>query len=816
LALEAAWRDRFGSGPAFFPSDDSIAIVLPEPVDGRTILDLVTPDNLESLLRRRLEQSGFFCARFRESAGRALLLTRTKPGQRLPLWMNRLKSQRLLEAVQAYPDFPILLETWRTCLRDEFDLDALRMLLGELEIGQIAWSEVHTPAPSPLAQGIAWRQINRFMYQFDEPPAGSGSRLADDLIREVALSPELRPAVPRHVIEAFEAKRRRLFPGYPPSSAADLVDWVRERWAIPQHEWDLLRTAMVRDLGPDAELVVTEAREKLVFVKEPPLVAMRERLPMLNRTLWEEPGRLEGSEANGTDAEADLGWILGEWLSFYGPVTLGFVARSLGLDPDRLARTAADLVDAGTLVAGPLVDGEAGEWIADTRNFETLLRMSRSLSAPVVQPRPIDDLQAFLAGWQGLGADGEDAEALLDRMGRLMFLPLPAALWEAEVLPARVAGYRPAWLDEVLREGTLAWIGGPGRTIAFGSLDALDLRAGEEPGAAVEPTSGDPADDEDAKQGTDPSDRPEPDLLFPDPEARYDFGVLARGSGLSGSELVKRLWAEVWQGRAANDTFLPIRRGLISGWKTADSEAANGPGGAARFGSRRGRLSLKSPSPLAGSWFRLPAARPPEDLIDAEERKKDRARLLLDRYGVAARELLAREAPGFRWPDLFRTFRLMELSGEVAAGLFYENLAGPQFTEPRTLGLLAGKFADDRVWWLSALDPASLCGLGIEALRRRLPHRREGVRLVYRGRDLALVSERKGKALTIHLAPDAPGLIPCLEVVKSWFARPTGGPARVRVETINDLPAGQSPYLEPIRSVFTVMVEHREVSLYPK
>ena len=285
---------------------------------------------------------------------------------------------------------------------------------------------------------------------------------------------------------------------------------------------------------------------------------------------------------------------------------------------------------------------------------------------------------------------------------------------------------------------------------------------------------------------------------------------------MSGSELVKRLWEEVWQGRAANDTFLPIRRGLASGWKTANSAAGTGPGGPARLGSRRGRLSLKSPSPLAGNWFRLPSARPPDDLIDAEERKKDRARLLLDRYGVAARELLTREAPGFRWPDLFRTFRLMELSGEAAAGLFFDRLSGPQFTEPRTLPLLAREAPEDRVWWLSALDPASLCGLGIEALRGRLPHRRDGIRLVYRGRDLALVSERKGKSLTIHLASDDPGLIPCLEVVKAWLARPGGGPARMRVETINDLPAGQSPYLDPIRQVFTTMVEHKEVSLYSK
>ena len=107
---------------------------------------------LEALLRGKLEGSGFFGARFRECAGRALLLTRRKFNERLPLWVSRLRSKKLLEAVLAYPDFPILLEAWRTCLQDEFDLEALRALLAECESGAINWSEVYRDTPSPFAQ----------------------------------------------------------------------------------------------------------------------------------------------------------------------------------------------------------------------------------------------------------------------------------------------------------------------------------------------------------------------------------------------------------------------------------------------------------------------------------------------------------------------------------------------------------------------------------------------------------------------------------------------------------------------------------------
>ena len=109
----------------------------------------------------------------------------------MPLWMSRLRSQKLLDAVLRYEDFPVLLEAWRTCLMDEFDLEGLRQVLHELESGSIEWSVARTGRPSPMAQGVTWRQISQYMYMGDEPSSGKASRLRSDLLRDVIYTPEL-------------------------------------------------------------------------------------------------------------------------------------------------------------------------------------------------------------------------------------------------------------------------------------------------------------------------------------------------------------------------------------------------------------------------------------------------------------------------------------------------------------------------------------------------------------------------------------------------------------------------------------------------
>ena len=244
MALDAAWEQRHGVRLEVYPADDCVVVMAPDAPDAAELMSLVTPENVEPLLRGRLEGSGFFGARFRECAGRALLVTRGGVGRRMPLWVNRLRSQKLLDAVMRFEDFPILLEAWRTCLQDEFEMDALRQVLGELQSGRIAWSQARSETPSPLARTVSWEQVNKYMYMTDELRGAGTSKLRDDLLRDAVFTPGLRPRVDRSVVEQFERKRRRLAPGYAPPTARDLLDWLVERLAIPAEEWEALLAAV--------------------------------------------------------------------------------------------------------------------------------------------------------------------------------------------------------------------------------------------------------------------------------------------------------------------------------------------------------------------------------------------------------------------------------------------------------------------------------------------------------------------------------------------------------------------------------------------
>ena len=175
---------------------------------------------------------------------------------------------------------------------------------------------------------------------------------------------------------------------------------------------------------------------------------------------------------------------------------------------------------------------------------------------------------------------------------------------------------------------------------------------------------------------------------------------------------------------------------------------------------------------------------------------RDRIRQLLDRYGVIFRELLEAELPPLRWPRVFRSLRLMEFSGEVVCGRFFDGIPGLQFISPATLQSLAAGPDPDAVYWMNAADPASLCGADVEALKAFLPSRLPTTHLVFHGTELVLVSRRVCRDLLFRVPPDAPRIPDYLGFVKALTGREQGALAAARVVTVNGEPVGQSPYRE--------------------
>jgi len=851
LALQASWIEQFGYSPELYASDDSIIIISTHEVCGDEILSMVSKTTLMPMLRRQLEKSGFFGARFRECARRALLVTPSRFNLRMPLWLSRLRSQTLLNAVRKYDDFPILLETWRTCLHDEFDIESLLLVLSELESGIIKHSEVHTTHASPFAQTVTWEQINVYMYREDQPASGDPSMLRDDLIRSLVFSPGFRPPVSAETVEHFERKRMRLSSGYSPGTDRDLIDWVKERLLIPEDEWNALTAAIERDHGKPFEEIAGPVMHKMVRIMPPSLshrlTASVEKLAMIIKFFYGNDrqvkveafdstsagqsaavgGALSGTAVSGAERDAaalmqhesrsgsmpdsaiseSASLLLGEWLQFYGPRPLSFAASTLGIRNADLLQE--ELIDIQKLITGKLITHDEQVMICDSENFETLLRMSRTAAIPSFEALEIERLPLFLAHYHGLTNPKNDIDGVYQALSQLSCYPAPAEMWESEILPARVPLYSPSWLDSLMLEEDLLWIGDEQRRIVFCLKSDMDLiEAGKR---SLHDTS---------MPG---KEKLTADSFFPYDRGRYHFQALLRFSGLDPVTLNAMLWEGVWSGKLSNDTFMVLRRGILNNFQSQgfpdrpyDSSSVSRRRGG-REQSRAGRMRAerrKVSAPQIGSWYRLERDAVTDDLLLQEEQKKERVRLLLDRYGILFRELLQREYPEFRWPGIFRTLRLMELSGEVLAGSFFNGIPGPQFISPRAFRIIQRSLPDNAIYTVNAMDPISLCGIQLPFMKGAMPRRLPGTHCVYRGAQMVMISERNGSSVNFNVEPDDPDIHQIMSPLRQMLNRHFQPLHRITLETVNGADAAASSYMECFQSSFEVERDFRRIVLY--
>ncbi len=705
LALEAAWRERFDAAPEIHADNNAIVVLIKELPAAEELLGWVTPENLDGLLRRSLERSGFFGARFRECAGRSLLLTKRRFNQRLPLWMSRLQAKKLMTATAKYPDFPVLLETWRTCLTDEFDLPALRERLGELADGSLPWSLAGTTTPSPFAKNLTFDQISRYMYADDTPDPAETSALADDLIAQAVGDERLRPRLKAEVVEAFEAKRQRRAQGYEPRSLEDWLEWAKERVLTLASEWpdEVAHPRLVRfAAGERAWVAHLEAAHGLIQCGLCAGLAHQGELPAI-------------------DDARTLDDFVGEVLSFYGPRSL---AEFEALLPPGIPDLEGLLTDSGAFVVGTLVEGCDELQFCDADNLEALLRFQRALSRAEVAAKPVAELPGFLAAWQGFGQTWSPA-AGLRAVERLSGYAAPVAAWLKDFLSARFRDFADHHLDELIAQEQVIWLGCGNQQITLCYPEEAPLHAPCEDAANI-------------------------GALFADPQARYGYHQLsdraAEGNGAAGFN--DRWWQAVWSGALLADSLTPLRLGEQRKYRLAEASAPI---------RRRARMVAQG---WPGNW-RLNLAPPPsDDPLEQMEEDKERVRLLLDRYGFLCREIANRET---RWASLFKALRIMELAGEVTAGYFFEGLSGPQFMAPAALRRFRAHQAPQSLW-MNATDPASPCGLSLDWAT--LPSRRAGNTLSFLDGNLALVIESHGQRLNFLIAPDHPHIDAATEPVQ--------------------------------------------------
>ncbi len=630
MALQARLRDALGLEAQAIWSDDGIAIHFPDADQPPVVADLmVGAGELDDLLLAEVGQTALFGARFRENAARALLIPRRRPGQRTPLWQQRLKAQSLLQVARRYGSFPIILETYRECFQDVFDLPALRRLLRGLETREIDLVEVETPSASPFASSLLFDYIATYMYEDDTPAAERRAQalsLDRDLLRELLGQEELRDLLDPEALAEVEASLRPR-----PRNADELHDLLRRIGDLRAGEHD----------PGFAETLLRERRAiRLRFGDEELLVAAEDAGLFRDALGTVPPGGLPDTFLEPV-ADA-LVVLLRRFARSSGPFTTATVARRYGLD----GGVAVDLLAAhertGALVRGELRPGGTEREWCDPDVLRRIRRASLARLRHEVEPTDPRALGRFLPGWHGIDRRATLAEALVPLQG----VALPVGLWESDVLPRRVPGYLPSHLDQLCATGEVVWVGaGLDRVALLFREDAAAIGA---PPAAL-PPEGEAAAAIRAALG-------ESAEFWPD--------LLVR-TGLEAGEALPALWELVWAGEVTNDAWTPLRADRRYGVGAPDPRRR-------RFSRTRGR----APSSTTGRWS--PTAR----LFGEAPERRALAELLLERNGILTRDGVRAEGIPGGYGAVYAELKALEIVGVCRRGYFVEGLGGAQFALP--------------------------------------------------------------------------------------------------------------------------------------
>jgi ATP-dependent Lhr-like helicase len=234
-----------------------------------------------------------------------------------------------------------------------------------------------------------------------------------------------------------------------------------------------------------------------------------------------------------------------------------------------------------------------------------------------------------------------------------------------------------------------------------------------------------------------------------------------------------------------------LRQGVLSRFQPAAAAAKASPARSSRRGAFR---RWQGSRPFPGRWLAAGPVPGADDPLAAEERNRERARLLLGRWGVLFRELTAHEPSPFSWGRLARSLRAMELSGEVVAGRFFEGVPGLQFAAPSAVVRLRDGVPGEALWWQNAADPSSLAGLDLPDLKVTLPRRSPTTQLVWRGARVAAVLRRSGRELELRVPAEDPDLGALVEPLRVALARGFDPERSLEVESINGEPAAASAW----------------------
>lgn len=802
MAIEGRMRHQSGVEVQALWSDDGIIVRLPESEDAPPVdAVLIDPDELEELVVAALGSSALFAARFRENAARALLLPRRRPGSRTPLWQLRQRAADLLAVASRHGSFPVLLETYRECLQDVFDLPALTGLLRDIQARRVHVADIELADPSPFASGLVFAYVAQFMYEGDAPLAERRAQaltLDRRMLADLLGTDELRDLLDAGVLEDLEAELQGLAPERQCATVEAVADLLRRVGDLAPAE--LEQRCSVPGLAAQAWPALVAARRAF-----PVRVGGEERLVPADDVARYRDG-VGASEPRGVpesllEPVADaLVQLVRRWARTHGPFESSAPARRFGVSLAQIGPVLEQLAADGRVVKGAFRPGGEGhdEW-CDVDVLRILRQRSLAALRREVEPAEAEALVSFLPVWHGVAPLGAKPEAtgpdrVLEVVAQLEGLALPASAIETDILPSRVRDYEPRMLDELLVGGEVMWVGaGP-----LGRDDGRLVLARREVAGLLLPRLGfgsgwDRAPGSDGVgAGAEGVGRGGPGG-GPDSEVHAHIRAQLAGRGAcffrelgrvawSDQEVLAALWDLVWAGEVTCDGFAAVRAAVSPAARRA---AGSGSGGGSRRGDgggrgplprayrpRPGSVRVTAPPAGQGRWSLVgrEVGRPGEP-GPAEQRRLEVeaaaavAGALLERHGVLTRDAVRSEAIPGGFAGTYPVLKTLEESGRIRRGYFLAGMGGAQFAVPGAVDRLrsesrrSGPVGDrpsgteQEVHVLAATDPANAYG-GAIPWPLKGPQRVPGAYVVLVDGAGCAYLERAGRGLLALREPD--------------------------------------------------------------
>jgi len=790
MAVTAKIRNELAIEVETMWADDGFIVHFPETdLPPRAELMLPDADEVESLVVRQLGSSSMFAAKFREAAARALLLPRMNPQRRAPLWQQRKRAYDLLQVASRFGSFPMILEAYRECLRDVFDVPSLVATMKRIRERSIRVTTADTQKPSPFAASVLFRYVANYIYDGDAPLAERRAQaLAIDQsqLRELLGEPELRELLDPAALELAERELQQLEERRKAKSVDAIHDMLLRLGDLSAGE--IAERTIIDAPAAIKDLVRQRRILEISVAKDRRFIAVEDASRYRDALGVPLP---QGLPERYLERVADpVGDLVLRYGRTHGPFTPNEVAKRYGLGVAVITQALETFVERGRLTEGEFRPGGTQREWCDTEVLRGIRQRSLAKLRKEVEPVEPRALARLMCAWQGVTKKRRGLDALLEVIETLQGYPMAASIFETEILSARIEEYKPSDLDTLTSAGEVVWRG-------VEPLGERDGRIALYLASAVIPSV---ARDLGGREARDESNRTaQPPRSLAD--ARDDtleekivehlrtrgasfFAQIHADTGGFANDVVDALWSLVWRGLVTNDTFHALRSYTRA---TSTSRRSTAPRGAFRS-----RLSTAPPA-TQGRWSLIQTLE-----VNATTRANTLAHQLLARYGVVTRETAPSENIAGGFSAVYPVLRAMEEAGRIRRGYFVASLGATQFATGGALDMLRS-FREDpdepETLMLAATDPANPYGSIVKWPESRAALTRSvGASVILVNGALAAYVGRGEKQITLFLPEDEPSRSMVARAVANALASLVRSGARraLLITEIDDAPVAKS------------------------